>query len=198
MVSMGYYHNEWLLALARVLCKNFRCRHYISHTWQPRTQHYIRIVGLAEDVAVCRDVYAYARQTAERLAKAYAKKPGVVENHLYQKDSWRFFSEWSPAQKAAANKEMQRSFLQGFCEGLEAKFREQVQRSESMALVLQIHPVVQDAYRDLGLGRSRYRAQGVRLSNDGAHSAGYTAGRSFEPRRPERIASPTPRLPAAR
>jgi hypothetical protein len=44
---------------------------------------------------------------------------------------------------------VQRHWLQGFTEGLEAKFKEQVQRSTSMAVMLTIHPIVRDAYTDL-------------------------------------------------
>jgi hypothetical protein len=75
MVTMGHRHSEWLLSLARVICRQFRTKHYINHTgWGAQEKHHIRIVGLAEDVAICRDVYTYARETAERLAKAYAKQ----------------------------------------------------------------------------------------------------------------------------
>jgi hypothetical protein len=194
VVSMGYYHNEWLLSLARVLCRQFRTKHYISHTWQQRQKHHIRVVGLAEDVAVVRDVYAYARQTAERLAKAYAAQPGVVGDHLYQKDPWKWESEWSPAQKAAGNREVQKLWLEGFCEGLAARFKEQVQFSESMAMVLVIHPVVQDAYTALGLGKSKFRPTSNGAENPAARRAGFQAGKDFAYQRPERIAAPLPRL----
>jgi Protein of unknown function (DUF2786) len=199
MVTMGHRHSEWLLNLARVLCRQFRCKHYINHTGGgQQKKHHIRIVGLAEDVAVCRDVYAYARQTAERLAKAYAKQPGVVMDHIISKDYWYRYCEPTPAQKAAANKEVQALWKEGFIKGLQDKFREQVERSESMAVMLTIHPVVQDAYKDLGLGKSRFRPQAIRAENGAARQAGYEAGRAFQPQRPERIGAPTPRLPAAR
>jgi hypothetical protein len=195
MVTMGHRHSEWLLNLARVLCRQFRCKHYINHTgWGQQKKHHIRIVGLAEDVAVCRDVYAYARQTAERLAKAYAKQPGVVMDHIISKDYWYRCAEPAPDQKAAATKEVKAIWLDGFCEGLKAKFAEQLTRSESMAVMLVIHPIVRQAVDDLGLGKSRFRPQAIQTDNGAARRAGFQAGKSFEPRRPERIAAPVPRL----
>jgi hypothetical protein len=132
------------------------------------------------------------------LAKAYAKKPGVVLDHIISKDYWYRYAEPTPSQKAAANREIQKVWLEGFCEGLKAKFKEQVQQSESLALVLVIHPVVQDAYRDLNLGKSRYRATSNGVENGAARRAGFEAGKAFSPQRPARIGAPTPCLPAAR
>jgi hypothetical protein len=195
LVSMGRRHCDWLLSLARVIALNFRCKLYISHTgWGSSQAHHIRLVGLAEDVTVARDVYASARAVAERLATAYAKEPGVLLGHLRQTRGVVSLSDVSAGQKAAATRQIKGIWLEGFLDGLEARFAEQVKASASMALTLVIHPVVKDAYRRLHLGPSTYRPQGADVHNAVARAAGYKAGKEFSPSPTQRLAPTTPRL----
>jgi hypothetical protein len=134
MTTMGKRHVDWLLRLARIIARNFRVRHYVYHNgWGKYQTHHIRMVGLADDVTVARDVYASARAVAERLATAYAKEPGVLLGHLCQTRGAVSLSEVNAADKAAATRQIKGIWLEGFLDGLEARFAEQVKASASMA-----------------------------------------------------------------
>jgi hypothetical protein len=195
MTNMGKRHVDWLLRLARIIARNFRVRHYIyHHRWGKYQTHHIRMVGLAEDVTVARDVYASARAVAERLATAYAKAPGVLLDHLRQTRGAVSLSDVSAAEKAVATRQIKGIWREGFLDGLEARFAEQVKASASMALMLAVHPVVKEAYHNLGLGPSTYCPQGADVHNAAARAAGYKAGKEFSASPTQRLASATPRL----
>jgi hypothetical protein len=103
-------------------------------------------------------------------------------------------SDVSAAETAAATRQIKGIWLEGFLDGLEARFAEQVKASASMALMVAVHPVVKEAYRNLDLRRSTYRPQGTDVHNAAARAAGYKAGKEFSPSPTQRLASATPRL----
>jgi hypothetical protein len=69
-----------------------------------------------------------------------------------------------------------------------------VRSSESLAVALVIHPVVQTAFASLGLSRSTYRPQASDVHNARARAAGFQAGKEFSPSPTRRVAPATPRL----
>jgi hypothetical protein len=171
----------------------------------PTTLHFL---GLVDDVAVARDVYRSASTVAPRLAKAYSA--ARVESWLMEEKglsplpprpdgrprSYRFRAE----ERRWAHRELQTSFLNGFLEGLRSQFREQVAADASLAVLLTIHPLVQERYmQTVGPEPFEYEpppsASEVAGMDEAAWEAGSEAGRSFRAEPTRRLGEGTPRLP---
>lgn len=147
----------WEKGLARVIADNFRCKSFVR-TYAYGGYRSLCLIGLKKDVEIAQETISYALKVMVHYSSQYVK--GHKDSRL------------SPTQ-------IKNSWLSGFTQGLEAKFKKQV-KDNNWGLVLIKDPVVIDAIEKLGLKPGR---SGSYQGGDGqAYKSGYRQGQSFEGR----------------
>ncbi|MCC6647146.1 MAG: DUF2786 domain-containing protein [Polyangiaceae bacterium] len=158
--------------LATILCRHF----FVEAIWAAvydaaaeRRKSVLEVCGTSSNVALAEYVYAFLRETAERLWRAHKRAHGLA----FDRERRRFLS----------------GVMLGFSEKLKAEQRE----SEQAGLVWQADADLQAYYR----GRHP-RVSTVTFGRSGpslAHAHGRVAGRGIELHRPVGAGSPSgPRL----
>lgn len=147
----------WHLLVARVIVKNFRCKHYIMNNYRNKE---IRLIGLGKDVNAAKETLNFIYAVAPKLWLSFYSK--------WQDTPGNF--TWNKKQTYA----LKNDYFMGFVEGLEAKFIEQVQNKELMIVVP--NAVVQE-YGKLHLGHSGSNWNFNGSGNQAARNQGYKDGK---------------------
>lgn len=154
------YHKiqKWEKDLARVIANNFRCENF----WRTKTVNRCGLsrmffLGLKEDVEVATFVYAYAIDVMKYLAKKYCMDHGIFG--------------------AAATKRAKLAYLAGFVEGLQDKFRYQVQ---TMAIVLVKDALVVQRVDAMKIRTDTYNTRMQAIENSHAKQTGFKEGKRFD------------------
>jgi hypothetical protein len=152
--------NFWHRGLARIISKNFKCLHYIDYwqgAWNSKDANKKRLMmfGIVEDVEIAADVYESAFKAIETHSKDYINSREDVPKHL--------------------RTGVKNDFIQGYLDGLAAKFEDQVAKYQ---LVIAVNALVKKEHDDMGFGKAR---AATRSSAHDAHAttSGYIKGRSF-------------------
>lgn len=151
---------QWEKSLAVVISENFRCTSYLN---KKRTGHRYAVtrlcfIGLKQDVEIARMVYNYAHQMITMLTEQFVKENGY---------------SGKTAITTAKNE-----YRLGFISGLDAKFKEQVNK-EGWGLILVQDDAVVEVVENKGLGRA-YRSRAQNYGDANAYGAGYSEGKKFE------------------
>lgn len=149
----GYHNTGWAIHLAQVICDNFRCNLL-------RAPYFgLVFVGLKEDVAICKAVFTFAAQTLDKNMKKLRRQ--------YRK-----------AGKSTDG--ISGDYSAGFIAGLQAKYREQVDKN-NWGLVLVKDALVEQLTKDIINPKKKAKA-GRKLSRSGdvnLYTKGYMDGKSL-------------------
>lgn len=151
--NMPWWHRE----LAGVIAKNFKVKYYTGVHYSRNKKpvpNSIVFVGFVSDVELAVEVYAYAQRTGKHLADRYARR------------------QYS---RGHAMHGLRDSFTEGFLNGLEKLFEEQVAENNWLA-VIDLHPTVIDYVDELGLGSSHLGGNVNIPKNAAARSEAFSAG----------------------
>lgn len=154
----------WVDKLAVVIADNFRCN---SSIWTTRIggkkvgSQKLRFVGLKEDVELATEVFQQAIYMIVFHANMYVANNGIKGKS-----------------EIARTKN---DYMQGFIRGLEAKFKEQVERN-NWGLVLVQDALVVQAVKGLNLKTAKPKSISFGGA-DGARAEGYRDGKSFNDRK---------------
>ena len=108
---------QWQLMIARVITPNFRCK-FAVRTWNRVSD--LVVYGMSQDVEMCKTVLEFSFVAFESLWKKY---------HTELIDCGK--AGYSRRTTTA----LKNDYTRGFCEGLSARFAEQVQSKELMIVV---------------------------------------------------------------
>lgn len=112
--------------------------------------------GLKEDAAICVEVFKYAKNALKYCVD-------------------KFMIDVSGSESANIKK----NYIHGFIEGLQAAFKEQVEKEE-LQLALIKHEVVETAYSQIKLKSGRgFTGGNIDARHDAARAAGYERGKSL-------------------
>lgn len=149
----GYHNTNWAIRLAQVICNNFRCNLL-------RASHYgLVFVGLKEDVAICKAVFTFAAQTLDKNMKKLRRQ--------YRKAG-------KPTDGISGD------YSAGFIAGLQAKYKEQVDKN-NWGLVLVKDALVEQLTQDI-IDPKGKRTSGKKLKQSGdpgLYAKGYLDGKSL-------------------
>ena len=149
----GYHNTGWAIHLAQVICDNFRCNLL-------RAPHFgLVFVGLKEDVAICKAVFTFAAQTLDKNMKKLRRQ--------YRK-----------AGKSTDG--ISGDYSAGFIAGLQAKYREQVDKN-NWGLVMVKDALVEQLTKDI-IDPKGKRTSGKKLKQSGdpgLFNKGYQDGKSL-------------------
>lgn len=149
----GYHNTDWAIRLAQVICNNFRCNLL-------RAPHYgLVFVGLKEDVAICKAVFTFAAQTLDKNMKKLRRQ--------YRKAG-------KPTDGISGD------YSAGFIAGLQAKYKEQVNKN-NWGLVLVKDALVEQLTKDI-INPKGKRTSGRKLKqsgDSGLYAKGYLDGKSL-------------------
>lgn len=148
--------NTWYeKSLSAVIGENFRCHSYV-HLGQG-----IYFIGLKEDVEIAREIYFYALNTMLYLANEYVKthRRGQVT------DSWSI-------------RGIKNDYISGFINGLQDKFKKQVENKD-YSLILVKDALVVQAVNNKKLKKGR-KNQHISAGSFSAFNAGYKDGHLFD------------------
>lgn len=155
----------WKIFIAHVIAKNFRVTTVTQSGWYGRRN--LVLIGLKQDVQVCKSVIMFAYQVFERLFVEYLNARKIIFKIGYGDNR-----EWTRTKSF----EMRNDYLDGFVSGLSAKFRKQVQEK---ALVL-----VQDALVVQDLEKMKFKTRmfqgGIRSFDRLAYEKGYEDSKMIE------------------
>lgn len=134
----GYHNTQWAISLARVICDNFRCNLLRAPGYG------LVLVGLKEDVSICKAVFTFAAKTLEKnmmkLRRQYRKQGLSTEG-------------------------ISGDYSLGFIAGLRAKYQEQVDKN-NWGLVLVKDALVEQLTKEITDPKGR-RTQGKTLKRSG-------------------------------
>ena len=149
----GYHNTGWAIHLAQVICNNFRCNLL-------RAPHYgLVFVGLKEDVAICKAVFTFAAQTLYKNMKKLRRQ--------YRKAG-------KPTDGISGD------YSDGFIAGLQAKYKEQVDKN-NWGLVLVKDALVEQLTQDIidPKGKKTSGKKLKRSGDSGLYAKGYMDGKSL-------------------
>lgn len=149
----GYHNTDWAIRLAQVICNNFRCNLL-------RAPHYgLAFVGLKEDVAICKAVFTFAAQTLDKNMKKLRRQ--------YRKAG-------KPTDGISGD------YSAGFIAGLQAKYKEQVDKN-NWGLVLVKDALVEQLTKDIINPKGKITSgKKLKQSGDpGLYAKGYLDGKSL-------------------
>lgn len=149
----GYHNTDWAIRLAQVICNNFRCNLL-------RAPHYgLVFVGLKEDVAICKAVFTFAAQTLDKNMKKLRRQ--------YRKAG-------KPTDGISGD------YSAGFIAGLQAKYKEQVDKN-NWGLVLVKDVLVEQLTKDIINPKGKITSgKKLKQSGDpGLYAKGYLDGKSL-------------------
>ena len=149
----GYHNTQWAIHLAQIICNNFRCNLF-------RAKGYgLVFVGLKDDVAICKAVFTFASQTLEKnmmkLRRQYRKQGKPTDG-------------------------ISGDYSAGFIAGLQAKYKEQVDKN-NWGLVLVKDALVEQLTQDI-IDPKGKRTSGKKLKQSGdpgLYAKGYLDGKSL-------------------
>jgi len=143
----------WKKSLAHIISNNFRCKSFTSFkTANTR----ICIIGLEEDVNIATEIYNCAVRTIEHQSKLYVK--------LNKKNG-----------KSAG---LKNDFIIGWLNGLEDKFKKQVESVKEYGLILVKDALVVAEVEKMKL-RTGQRSKITANRDADARNAGYKQGNNF-------------------
>lgn len=146
----------WHKDLALTITENFKCKCFIIKPAKFKST--IRFLGLEEDVAIAIEVYKYALNIIDKLAKSYVGK-------IYR--------------QGLPTTGVRNTYISGFLSGLKQKFKEQVEKN-NWGLVLVTDALVVQAIEDKKLTKGS--SSGIRPNFSGdseAYNEGKKQGTNF-------------------
>jgi len=143
----------WKKSLAHIISNNFRCKSFTSFR---SVNTRICIIGLEEDVSIATEIYNCAVRTVEHQSKSYVK--------LNKKNG-----------KSAG---LKNDFIIGWLNGLEDKFKKQVESVKEYGLILVKDALVVAEVDKMKL-RTGQRSKITANRDVDARNAGYKQGNSF-------------------
>lgn len=158
--TKGGQNCSWKRALGQIIAKNFRCRMMVGKTWG------LVFIGLEEDTEICIKVFNFAADTLDKNMKKLRKQ--------YRKQGL-------PTDGISGD------YCDGFLAGLNAKFKEQVEKND-WGLVLVTDQAVLDYCKEISDGKASKGHSLNRSGNLGLFNQGYQDGKS--------LADPQASLPA--
>lgn len=144
----------WLYNLAKIIARNFKVKYYY------RPYHNgveIRFLGIENDVDVAEITFNYALASVKYCAREFMQL-----KHIKRKYKRKY--------------ELRKDYIAGYLQGLDVKFKEQVQ-SNSYELALVLHPVVIEHIEELGLTKGKDTSRKVK--DEEAYQAGFNDGLAF-------------------
>jgi hypothetical protein len=145
----------WMKDLARIIAQNFKCYNYIR-VYGNKSK--IVFLGLEEDVSICRMVYQFALTAIKYHADNYIKRRGVTGDR-------------------GITLGIKTDYITGYLQGLQAKFKEQVQ-SENLSLILVKDALVVQRYEGMKFTKGRGSSASGRGDSQ-ARGQGFTDGKQF-------------------
>lgn len=146
----------WMKSLSSIIAKNFRC-YNITRSWNGKSK--IVFIGLEDDVEICKSVYDFAMKSIKYHSERYLRASGVVGDRTYVQS-------------------IKNDYISGYLNGLNDKFREQVEKN-NWGLVLVTDALVVQHINNMNLKKGR--ALNVNMKGDSvARQRGYTDGKNFE------------------
>ena len=143
----------WKKSLASIISNNFRCKSFTSfRTVNTR----ICIIGLEEDVNIATEIYNCAVRTVEYQSKMYVKLN----------------------KKNGKTTGLKNDFIIGWLNGLEDKFKKQVESVKEYGLILVKDALVVAEVEKMKL-RTGQRSKITANRDENARSAGYKSGNNF-------------------
>jgi Protein of unknown function (DUF2786) len=146
----------WKKHLSIIIAENFKCKTFLAKLGNYKGG--IKFLGLEEDVLVAKSVYQYAEKILDTLATRYVQKQ---------------YREKKPT-KGVRNK-----YISGFLDGLDHKFKEQVEKN-NWGLMIITDALVEQAIEDKKLRKASNSGIQPRFSdNQEAYDTGYEQGQDF-------------------
>lgn len=145
----------WHKRLSYIIASNFKCKSYNNKSGGYSR---IRFVGFKEDVEVAKEVFNYALEVANKKALQFTRKV---------------------RDRGESTAGVRNDYLIGFTDGLEAKFKEQVQSDKCLALAIVIPTEVTNYVESNLTLRKGRTSMVVQQGNAEAKMEGYNAGKSF-------------------
>lgn len=149
----------WHKCLAFIIAKNFKCRSITtrSHKFQ---LSYIQFVGHPEDIEICASVYDFAVRQITFFAEYYNKK-------------WKH-------QIGYRGVSVKNDYIAGYLKGMEAKFKEQVDKNQ-WGLIVVCDKSVNDAFEHKINTHAKSHVNAQFLGDPQAISDGFADGKRFMP-----------------
>lgn len=168
VIEESAYHSQtplWHGRIAVILSNNFRCK--CIWTWQYRNGKKIKImtfIGFPEDAAITKEAYMYAIALVNYNVRCIKKRyPRVTRAYI-------------------------NTYIDGFISGLNAKFKEQVDR-EKWGLILVTPVPVKEKFESLNPVITKPKGKKPEKSkNENAFNKGYQDGKTFDHNR-KRVAT---------
>ena len=159
VVELHIYNSQtpmWHGSIARILSSNFRCKNI--WIWQNQNGKKIRImtfIGYSEDVIIAKEAYVYALALVKYNIRCKKKRfPRITVAYI-------------------------NTYIDGFIDGLRAKFKEQVNHEQwGLILVTPVPVQVQyDSYNPITIKPKGKKPE--KSKNQNAYSQGYVDGKTF-------------------
>ena len=144
----------WKKHLAPVIADNFKCFTYLKNHYG---KYSVQMIGLKEDIEIASQVFDYARDAITRFSREYVqsvKRPGMKTANI------------------------KRDWIKGFIAGLDAKFKEQVDKN-NWGLILVRDGLVEKKVSNLILKSSKRKFDVPYNGNWAANNAGFQKGQEF-------------------
>ena len=146
---------SWKHPLIYVICKNFRVSPFKARTFSgAKRKTVVMLVGLKEDVDVCKEILEYCFSAFQSLSRAYLKQRKRESFYIDQ----------------AILAGIKNDYLEGFCKGLDKKFKKQV--SETSLMLVQDEAVM-EYVKTMSTAKARKRNLTTAGDTD-ARSQGYS------------------------
>jgi hypothetical protein len=146
----------WHKKLAYVISDNFKCKYFMVRYGSYNGA--IVFFGLEEDVAIAKEVYQYAKEMIDKLAKSYVGK-------LYR--------------QGESTKGVRNIYIEGFLRGLQDKFKEQIEKN-NWGLVLVTDALVVQEYEAMNMRTVKSTGIQPKFSNNSeAYNEGKKQGENF-------------------
>lgn len=147
--------------LASIVAKNFRCKSYINNRYiegKSQVQRQIMFMGAEQDVQLATEMYKLVTSAMEFYTQRYVKKNSLgVRSHTQS---------------------LKNDYMNGFIDGLERKFEEQIQ-SQEWRLVLVVPKEVEERFDEVVTGKGLdYNIP--QLESDETYQQGYKDGNAID------------------
>lgn len=160
--ASDYKHLWWYeKELASIIASNFRCKWYMEGMYLPnkvQVQQRIVFVGLEKDVELANNVYQLAIDALLFYKNRYIKNNKINGD---QKNTNKIKSE----------------YMQGFIDGLESKFKEQIDENE-WGLILSAPKEVEEKSRKMDLNTIKHAIPNI--VEDEHYSNGFSDGSNID------------------
>lgn len=154
------FRDDWTSDIAQIIAENFKCRLIILRRRKTGGTFRLRFFGFPEDAEICINIFNYATKVVRRrmatLRAIYA-------------DAGREFG-----------RDEKKTYVYGFCYGLQENFEEQKAQSEAFALALVTPKEVNEFVEAIpDLKTIKEREFEYKRENNMIHSMGYVDGKAF-------------------